>query len=60
MEVSEEEVRRMVSLSYRTRIRQVEIALLALGRAVVTEDMELKASPTGLPEFVGSEAGALG
>ena len=60
MEVSEEEVRRMVSLSYRTRIRQVEIALLAIGRAVVTEDMELEVSPPGLPEFVVSEAGALG
>lgn len=58
--VSEEEVRKMVDFRYRTRIRQVEIALLALGRAVATEEFELDATPPGLPEFVGSEAGALG
>ena len=56
LEVTEDAVRKMVDPTYRTRIRQIEIALLALGRAVATEEFELKASPPGLPEFVEAAA----
>ena len=57
LQVSEDSVRKMVDFTYRTRIRQIEVALLALGRAVATEEFELKASPPSLPEFV--ETGAV-
>ena len=60
LQVSEDAVRKMVDFGYRTRIRQIEIALLALGRAVATEEWRLDERPPRLPEFVGSEAGALG
>ena len=60
LQVSEDAVRKMVDFTYRTRIRQIEVALLALGRAVATEEFELEASPQGSPEFVGGKAGALG
>ena len=60
LQVSEDAVRKMVDPTYRTRIRQIEIALLALGRAVATEDWKLDDRPPELPELVGSEAGALG
>ena len=60
LQVSEDAVRRMVDFTYRTRIRQIEVALLVLGRAVATEEFELEASPQGSPEFVGGKAGALG
>ena len=55
LQVSEDAVRKMVDFTYRTRIRQIEIALLALGRAVVSEDMLLPVA-LPLPELVGSEA----
>ena len=60
LQVSEDAVRKMVDFTYRTRIRQIEIALLALGRAVATEEWRLDEAPPELPELVGSEAGALG
>lgn len=60
LDVGESDIRHMVDLGHRTPVRHVEIALLALGRALALEDWHLDPSPPGLPEFVGSEAGALG
>ena len=59
LQLSEDAARKLSDLRYRTRIRQVEIALLAIGRAVATEDMYLEAAPPKSPELVGGEAGAL-
>jgi antitoxin HicB len=59
LQVSEDAVRKMVDFTYRTRIRQIEIALLALGRALVTEEWRLDETPPQSPELIGSEAGAL-
>ena len=59
LQLSEDAARKLFDLRYRTRIRQVEIALLAIGRAVATEDMYLEAVPPKSPELVGGEAGAL-
>ena len=58
LEVGESDIRHMVDLTHRTPIRHVEIALLALGRALALEDWHLPAPP-GSPELIGSEAGAL-
>ena len=60
LEVGESDVRHMVDFTHRTPIRHVEIALLALGRALALEDWHLEPAPPRLPEFVGSEAGPLG
>ncbi len=55
LEIGESDVRHLVDLAHRTPVRHVEIALLSLGRAVVSEDMLLPAA-VPLPELVGSEA----
>ena len=59
LEVGESDIRHMVDLTHRTPIRHVEIALLALGRALALEDWHLTPAPPGSPELIGSEAGAL-
>ncbi len=59
LEVGESDIRHMVDLTHRTPIRHVEIALLALGRALALEDWHLTPAPPGSPEPIGSEAGAL-
>ena len=59
LQLTEDAARKQFDLRYRTRIRQVEIALLAIGRAVATEDMDLEAAPPKSPELVGGEAGTL-
>ena len=59
LEVSESDICKMVNLAERTPIRHVEIALLALGRALALEDWHLDEAPPKSPELVGGEAGTL-
>ena len=57
LHVTEDAVRKMLDFTYRTRIRQIEVALLTLGRAVATEEFKLTSSSPVQPDLV--EAGAV-
>ena len=59
LEVDESDIRHMVDLTHRTPIRHMEIAFAGTRARASTGRLASHPSPSGSPELIGSEAGAL-